>query len=640
MHTALDAAVEPWALLEAVRDSSGRVVDFLYRDINRACLRQQDRPIADFVGHSVVLVSPAVVDSGLLQFYIRCLETGEPLVLDDFPYQRRTGSDPAFLSHRYDIRAVRLDSDFLSLTWRDVNRRYEANRAIAVSEERYRLLAENNTDIVAHVRDLRVEWVSPSVEDGFGEPSGHWIGQPVLDLVVEDDRPVLAEILKRTAAGETVVRRLRLRGTNGVPHWVELHAKRYLDSAGRIDGGSASFRIIDDEVAAEHELERVRFEQAQADARYRKLMDSSVVPTSLNTPDGAFAAVNQSMCEFFGYPEAELLTMTWRGLTPPDELGNDAAVTDAILGGHRDSYRETKQYIHADGRRIWGDLSLSCIRNPAGTVENMIYQIGDITAEVEARERLTESEKTNRLLAQSLQSDIDDAARYLRSVLPADLDGRVSAASRYLPSRTLGGDCFDFRWLDDDHFIFYLLDVSGHGVRSALVAVSVQNMLRASGIRTETLLEPDQVLASLNRYFAMDRHDGTYFTIWYGVYQLSTRTLRYAGGGHPPALLLRAGQNTKLAAQGPPVGMFDEIAFPAASVNVPSGSQILIYSDGAYELPLDSGRQASHDDFIDECTRIAETPGWALDGLIADLRDRSVTNSFDDDCCLVVVSFD
>lgn len=640
LRAAVDAAVEPWVLLEAVRDPGGRVVDFVYRDLNRAALRQQGWSRADLLGRSVGETPSAVVSSGLLQFYVRCLDTGEPLALDDFAYEGRTMTDSSPQSHRYEIRAVRVDAEAISLTWRDVNQRYEANRAVALSEERYRLLAENSTDIVAHIRDLHIEWISPSVEEGFGEPPSHWIGRSLMQLLVDDYQPVLAEILRQTATGETVVRRLRLHGPGGVEHWVDFHAKLYTDSTGRIDGRTVSFRIIDDEVAAERALELARHEQAQADARYRKLMDSSVVPTSLNTTDGSFAAVNQSMCDFFGYPEERLLVTTWPELTVVDDHESDSAIVGAILAGDRDSHRATKQYIHADGHLMWGDLSLSCIRNPGGAVENTIYQIGDITAEVEARERLTRSERQNRLLAQSLQSDIDDAAKYLRSVLPADLAGPVSAVSRYLPAQTLGGDCFDFRWIDDDHLIFYLLDVSGHGVRSALVAVSVQNMLRSSGIGAETLLEPDQVLADLNRSFAMDRHDGSYFTIWFAVYQRSTRTLRYSAGGHPPALLFTGRRHTKLSDQGPPVGMLDDSAFTAVTLEVPRGSRILLYSDGAFELPLRAGKQASHADFMRLCGQLAESPQWSLDELIDELRSRSITNSFDDDCCLVVVSFD
>ncbi len=152
--------------------------------------------------------------------------------------------------------------------------------------------------------------------------------------------------------------------------------------------------------------------------------------------------------------------------------------------------------------------------------------------------------------------------------------------SRYLPSQILGGDCFDFDWIDDDHLIFYLLDVSGHGVESALIAVSVHNILRSASFTTETMLEPDQVLATLNRQFSMDHHDDNYFTIFYGVYQTSSATLRYANAGHPPALLISGRQATGVSSQSPPVGMLEDTTFTSTTLPIPPGSQLLLYSDG------------------------------------------------------------
>ena len=129
----------------------------------------------------------------------------------------------------------------------------------------------------------------------------------------------------------------------------------------------------------------------------------------------------------------------------------------------------TKQYIHADGHLIWGDLSVSCLRKPNGEVENFVSQIIDITAEVEAQRQLALRDEQNRLLAQRLQAQADhltselrSAAAYVASILPGDLEGPVQVSSRYLPSRELAGDCFDYRWVDDDHLIVYLIDVSGH----------------------------------------------------------------------------------------------------------------------------------------------------------------------------------
>ena len=79
-------------------------------------------------------------------------------------------------------------------------------------------------------------------------------------------------------------------------------------------------------------------------------------------------------------------------------------------------------------------------------------------------------------LARRLMAELGSAARYVTSILPDDLDGPVPVTSRYIPSEELGGDSFDHRWIDDDHLITYLVDVSGHGVGPAMFSVSVHNL--------------------------------------------------------------------------------------------------------------------------------------------------------------------
>ena len=280
------------------------------------------------------------------------------------------------------------------------------------------------------------------------------------------------------------------------------------------------------------------------------------------------------------------------------------------------------------------------MRDPDGEVEHMICQIVDISAAMQARRQLLLSEERNRVLAQDLQAELNSAANYLSSALPADLTGPVRTRSRYLPSQTLGGDFFDFLWVDDDNLIVYLLDVSGHGVQSALVAVSAHNLLRSSAMSAPALLRPSQVLGTLNRHFAMEGNDGNYFTIWYGVYQKSSRTLRYASGGHPPAVLFADGEVIQLPSQSTPAGMFEDTTFPDTVVPIPAGSQLLLYSDGAYEITRPEGRQLSHTQFVDICAELGRSAGWSLDDLIVDLLAHSATATFEDDCSLVRLSFE
>jgi CHASE1-domain containing sensor protein len=243
-------------------------------------------------------------------------------------------------------------------------------------------------------------------------------------------------------------------------------------------------------------------------------------------------------------------------------------------------------------------------------------------------------------LARRLMTELSGAARYVTSILPRDLNEPVPIASRYIPSEALGGDSFDHRWVDDDHLIAYLVDVSGHGVAPAMFSVSVHNLVRSGSLDDDTLRDPGRVLTELNRLFQMDQQDGNYFTIWYGVYQPSTHTIQWAGAGHPPALVLPADGSAplELPSESIPIGVMEDATFETRSQTLPEDTSLLIYSDGAFELPARAGRQWNLDDFIELCARTARTPDWTLDDLVGQLRKRSETRGFDDDCTLVRVT--
>jgi len=246
---------------------------------------------------------------------------------------------------------------------------------------------------------------------------------------------------------------------------------------------------------------------------------------------------------------------------------------------------------------------------------------------------------------EQLTTELESAASYMASLMPHGLSGEVGVTSRYLPSRELGGDCFDYSWIDDDHLVVYLIDVSGHGIEPALLAVSLHNMLRSGSIAAETLLVPDAVLTELNQLFQMDQQNHHYFTMWYGVYQASTRTLCHASAGAPPALAFTATTGkavtaTELSTPSAPVGVFEETEFTSRAYRVPPGCRILLHSDGASELALADNQQLSLVDFKHVTTRLAGSPDWSLDELIEELRAMTPTGVFEDDCSMIQLRFD
>jgi sigma-B regulation protein RsbU (phosphoserine phosphatase) len=209
----------------------------------------------------------------------------------------------------------------------------------------------------------------------------------------------------------------------------------------------------------------------------------------------------------------------------------------------------------------------------------------------------------------------------------------------------LGGDCFSYYWIDDDHLLVKLIDVSGHGLEPALLAASVHNLIRSGSLSRETLLVPEAVLTELNHLFAMEHQNDHYLTMWYGIYEASTRTLRYASAGAPPALAFNLGTGlavavTEIFTTAAPVGAFEDTVFSSGTYHVPPGCRMLIYSDGASEINLADGKQLTVGEFKKLATKVAASSGWSLGDLIDELRALTPSDAFEDDCSLIQLQFD
>lgn len=241
----------------------------------------------------------------------------------------------------------------------------------------------------------------------------------------------------------------------------------------------------------------------------------------------------------------------------------------------------------------------------------------------------------------TLREDVEQAARYVESLLPPPLEERVRTRWRFIPSASLGGDAFGYHWLDDDHFVVFLLDVSGHGVGAALLGVSVLNALRARSLPSTDFRDPGQVLASLGGAFTMESQGGKFFTIWYGVYRPSSRELRWSGGGHPPALLFGPGGAAPVAldSAGPMPGMIEGLAYATSSTSVPAGARMLVYSDGLYEIRRGDGSAHDCDEFVADMGAVARSGAAPLDAGLERAARLAEGRGYDDDVSALEVVF-
>ncbi|MCI0702564.1 MAG: SpoIIE family protein phosphatase [Planctomycetia bacterium] len=256
---------------------------------------------------------------------------------------------------------------------------------------------------------------------------------------------------------------------------------------------------------------------------------------------------------------------------------------------------------------------------------------------------LLERNEAYRKLAETqreLVAELARAARYVQSLLPAPLtSGPVATNWKFVPSTQLAGDMFGYHWIDKKHIAVYLLDVSGHGVGSALLAVSAANVLSSNSLQGADPRDPGSVMTRLNDMFQMDRQDGKYFTIWYGVYKPAARALAYCNAGHPPALLYSDGTLQQLEADGPAVGMIPELPYETRTTHIAEGARLLVYSDGVFEIERGDGSMWQFADFLARIGPELTAGGDLLDRHLNFVRQMHVGDVLGDDFSMLDVRF-
>lgn len=241
-----------------------------------------------------------------------------------------------------------------------------------------------------------------------------------------------------------------------------------------------------------------------------------------------------------------------------------------------------------------------------------------------------------------LAADLARAAGYVEAILPPPIAaGPVRVEWRFVPSAAVGGDAFGYRWLDEDRFALYLIDVSGHGTPAALHAVSAINALR-HGLACADSAAPGGVLAGLNDAFPMEKHGGLYLTAWYGVYDRRDRRLVFASAGHPPPLLRApgAGEPERLRLRNPGIGLAPALAYRTEERTLVPGSRLYLFSDGVFELRTSEGEEWGYEELVAVVARPA-IPGLPESTRIEiDVRSAMAGRAYEDDFSLVVASFD
>ncbi len=233
-----------------------------------------------------------------------------------------------------------------------------------------------------------------------------------------------------------------------------------------------------------------------------------------------------------------------------------------------------------------GDKVYRVIASPATDRDEELYSI-EIFQDVTEQKLLEEEFQKH---YEKLKGDIEFAKHIQKKTLPEDgvYWNAVRTYSAYLPSEDLSGDLFDIVRVNDDTCLFYIADVSGHGVRSALMTIFLRQVIR--GMK-EAAEDPVAVLDELIQdYSDLDLDKEQFISLIYGVYNRKTRGLSLVNAGHnclPMILENKVKEGIKLTEieiKGMPVCSLLSVSnHRVVTLQMEKGDKILLYTDGVTE---------------------------------------------------------
>ena len=231
--------------------------------------------------------------------------------------------------------------------------------------------------------------------------------------------------------------------------------------------------------------------------------------------------------------------------------------------------------------------------------DNLAKQTLDlVNINKELRRQITERKQVEEKLRnqqRQADKDLEVAATIQQTLIPrySPRIGPIRFAWRFEPCEQIGGDIFNFQYTGKNDISFYMFDVCGHGVSSALIAAAVSQFLQTS---CEPILpaigtpRPDTVLNNLERAFPFERFD-SFFTIVYLSVDYSNGSLFYSSAGHPPPILMGPdGSLRLLQCHGPVIGTGNIHSFLTEKVSLRSGDKVIVYTDGILDYPSRPGR--------------------------------------------------
>ncbi len=390
---------------------------------------------------------------------------------------------------------------------RDVSERVAAQRELERSEARYRLIAENATDIIScYGSDSVFTYVSPAVTSVTGYRPEELIGRKTSDFIHPDDfargERLFADYMAAGPGAASFRFEYRAYCKDGRMVWLEAHPKAVYDPQ---TGAFVEFQDVVREITARKAIEEAL---ADSEARYRVLAEHLTDIVSRAKLSGELLYISPSVTRVLGYSVEELDGASMLPLVHPDDIATvRAGYQDIIHGRAPEGFGLIYRMGHKDGRWIWLESRPTAMRDETGLVTGFVDLTRDVTARVELEAELRAARDAAQTAAAVKAEFMANMSHEIRTPLTAilgftslvsarpDLDedlsyqvGRISAAGQALLA--IVNDILDFSKLEAGRMPIQPKPVSPFEILSDALAL-FEPQAAAKGLRIGLDVSPD-----------------------------------------------------------------------------------------------------------------------------------------------------
>ena len=366
-------------------------------------------------------------------------------------------------------------------------------------------------------------------------------------------------------------------------------------------------------------------------------MDSAANGIAITTVDGTIEYINPAFTKLTGY-------------TLDEAIGKKPNI---LLSGRQDEAYYENMWATILSGKVWHEEIVNKRKNgelysEEQTITPVFGDEGQITNFVAIKQDITERKRMEAIVIKAkerMEKELNVAKEIQMSMLPLIFPAfpkrkEIDVYAKLIPAREVGGDFYDFYFIDESHFCFVVGDVSGKGVPAALMMAVTKTLLKSRASHDKSTAS---ILTHVNNEIAKDNDAYMFITIFMAILDTGTGEFVYTNAGHNPSFILSPDKDEiiKLSVlHGPVVGAIEEITYKETKLRLSKDDVVFAYTDGVTEAQ-NTDNELFSDARLESLLKTwnMKTPGRLVDAVVEEVNKYEEGSEQADDITVLAVRF-